>query len=313
MEFDLNLMRVFLMVMDEGSVTRAAQRLGLTQPAVSYALNRLREQFDDPLFLRTPNGMQPTPVALALAEPIERGLNSFAEAISLRQAFDPQRSSRRFRMAMSDIGVIVFLPELMEQLHTEAPRLQLEIRDVPLEDLPQALRDGEIDLAIGNLAGLRQQTCHAHLFHEHYCCMGRRGHPLLASGKLTRAQYRKLDHILVDSRGSSHRALDGILAEAGVPRRPALTLPHFSAAAEIARRTDLILTLPYRAALWLNRNEAFDILPVPVALPPLQVTVHWHPRFDTDPGTVWLRQRVITLLADPDNSAAAQSSSVEDR
>lgn len=298
MDFDLNLMRVFLMVMDEGSVTRAAQRLNLTQPAVSYALNRLREQFDDPLFVRTPNGMQPTPVARALAEPIERGLNSFAEVISMRQAFDPQQSKRRFRMAMSDIGVMVFLPELMEQLHTQAPKLQLEIREVALEALPQALRDGEIDLAIGNLEGLRQHTCHAHLFHEHYCCMGRQGHPLLTAGKLTRAQYRKLDHILVDSRGSAHRALDGILAEAGVPRRPALTLPHFSAAAEIARRTDLVITLPYRAALWLNRDQAFDILPVPIALPPLQVTVHWHRRFDADPGTIWLRERVVGLLGE---------------
>ena len=107
MDFDLNLMRVFLAVLHERSVTRAAQRLNLTQPAVSYALGRLREQFDDPLFVRTATGMQPTPVAFALADPIERGMNSFAEAVSLRQQFAPATSTRRFRLSMSDIGEMV--------------------------------------------------------------------------------------------------------------------------------------------------------------------------------------------------------------
>lgn len=299
MNFDLNLMRVFLTVMHERSVTRAAQRLNLTQPAVSYALGRLRDQFGDPLFQRTPSGMQPTPVAYALADPIERGMNSFAEAVSLRQHFEPATSTRRFQLSMSDIGEMVFLPPLMERVHAQAPRLQVEVREVPLEDLPQALKDGAVDLAIGNLAGLGRHTCHADLFSERYVCMGRRDHPVLAAG-LTRGQYKRLDHILVASRASAHRLLDDVLAEAGLHRQPYLMLPHFSAAAEIVRRTDLTVTLPYRAALWFNQTHTFEIRPLPIALPPLCVTVHWHARFESDPGMAWLRSLVVATLADHD-------------
>jgi DNA-binding transcriptional LysR family regulator len=286
MDADLNLMRVFLTVLQERSVTRAAQRLGLTQPAVSYALARLREQFDDPLFVRTASGMQPTPVAFTLAGPIERGMNSFAEAMNLRQRFDPGTSTRDFRLSMSDIGEMVFLPPLMERLHALAPRLRMEVLEIPLERLPQALKDGEVDLAIGNLAGLGRHTRHADLFAERYVCM-------------TRGQFKRLDHILVASRASAHRLLDDVLSEAGLHREPYLTLPHFSAAAEIVRRTDLTVTLPYRAALWFDRDHAFEIRPLPVALPPLAVTVHWHARFDSDPGTQWLRGLVVDTLADP--------------
>jgi DNA-binding transcriptional LysR family regulator len=296
-DFDLNLMRVFLTVLHERSVTRAAQRLNLTQPAVSYALGRLREQFNDPLFVRTATGMQPTPVAFALADPIERGMNSFAEAVSLRQQFDPATSTRRFRLSMSDIGEMVFLPLLMERVHALAPRLQIEVLEVALEHLPHALKDGEVDLAIGNLAGLGRHTCHADLFSERYACMGRRGHPVLSAG-LTRSQFKRLDHILVASRASAHRLLDDVLGEAGLHRQPYLTLPHFSAAAEIVRRTDLTVTLPYRAAIWFNRDNAFDIRPLPITLPPLCVTVHWHARFESDPGTMWLRRLVEATLAD---------------
>ncbi|CUI92434.1 Nodulation protein D 2 [Achromobacter kerstersii] len=297
MDFDLNLMRVFLTVLHERSVTRAAQRLNLTQPAVSYALGRLREQFNDPLFVRTATGMQPTPVAFALADPIERGMNSFAEAVSLRQQFDPATSTRRFRLSMSDIGEMVFLPPLMERVHALAPRLQIEVLEVALEHLPHALKDGEVDLAIGNLAGLGRHTCHADLFSERYACMGRRGHPVL-SASLTRSQFKRLDHILVASRASAHRLLDDVLGEAGLHRQPYLMLPHFSAAAEIVRRTDLTVTLPYRAAIWFNRDNAFDIRPLPITLPPLCVTVHWHARFESDPGTMWLRRLVEATLAD---------------
>ncbi len=297
MDFDLNLMRVFLTVLHERSVTRAAQRLNLTQPAVSYALARLRERFGDPLFVRTATGMQPTPVAFALADPIERGMNSFAEAVSLRQQFDPATSTRRFRLSMSDIGEMVFLPPLMERVHALAPRLQIEVLEVALEHLPHALKDGEVDLAIGNLAGLGRHTCHADLFSERYACMGRRGHPVLSAG-LTRSQFKRLDHILVASRASAHRLLDDVLGEAGLHRQPYLTLPHFSAAAEIVRRTDLTVTLPYRAAIWFNRDNAFDIRPLPITLPPLCVTVHWHARFESDPGTMWLRRLVEATLAD---------------
>nr|WP_275066935.1 LysR family transcriptional regulator [Achromobacter spanius] len=291
-------MRVFLTVLHERSVTRAAQRLNLTQPAVSYALARLREQFDDPLFVRTATGMQPTPVAFALADPIERGMNSFAEAVSLRQQFTPATSTRRFRLSMSDIGEMVFLPPLMERVHALAPRLQVEVMEIALEQLPQALKEGEVDLAIGNLAGLGRHTCHADLFSERYVCMGRGGHPVLSAG-LTRGQFKRLDHILVASRASAHRLLNEVLSEAGLHRQPYLTLPHFSAAAEIVRRTDLTVTLPYRAAIWFNRDNAFDIRPLPIALPPLSVTVHWHARFESDPGTMWLRRQVEATLADP--------------
>ncbi|WMD23674.1 LysR family transcriptional regulator [Achromobacter seleniivolatilans] len=290
-------MRVFLTVLHERSVTRAAQRLNLTQPAVSYALGRLRAQFDDPLFVRTATGMQPTPVAFALADPIERGMNSFAEAVSLRQQFDPATSTRRFRLSMSDIGEMVFLPLLMERVHALAPRLQVEVVEIALEQLPHALKDGEVDLAIGNLAGLGRHTCHADLFTERYACMGRRGHPVLSAG-LTRGQFKRLDHILVASRASAHRLLDDVLGEAGLHRQPYLTLPHFSAAAEIVRRTDLTVTLPHRAAIWFNRDKAFDIRPLPILLPPLSVTVHWHARFESDPGTMWLRRLVVDTLAD---------------
>ena len=227
--------------------------------------------------------MQPTPVAFALAGPIGQGMDAFADALSLRHRFDPATSARRFTLSMSDIGEMVFLPLLMERVHALAPRLQIEVVEVPMEALPQALKDGGVDLAIGNLAGLGRHTRHAVLFSEHYVCMSGAATWCCRAARRA-ASSRRLDHILVASRASAHRLLD----DAGRSRiaAPALSDPapfHRRRRDRAPHRPDRHPASPRGAVV--QPRARLRGPPLSLALPELTVTVHWHARFDSDPGS----------------------------
>lgn len=293
---DLNLLRVFQAIADERSLTLAGHRLHLSQPAVSYSLGRLRELFDDPLFIRTKSGMQPTPTAVELAKPIKRALQAVQDALSYAEQFDPAVSSRVFRGSMTDAAEMFFLPPVCELLQQQAPHSRLHITQTAPDMLEEALRTGQLDFAIGNLPALQPVTEHALLFTETYVCLTRQRKALPRQKTLTAAQFLALSHIHIQSAESSHQRLEETLRASGLHRTIALDIPHFSVLPHILERSDLAVTLPLRIAKLFNTNHQFAIYKLPTEIPPVDVTLHWHADFDNDAGNRWLRQAIIDLL-----------------
>ncbi|MEW9586213.1 LysR substrate-binding domain-containing protein [Paraburkholderia sp. DGU8] len=292
---DLNLLRVFQAILEERSLTRAGLRLDLSQPAISYALGRLRVLFDDPLFVRATEGMLPTPTAEQLALPLNRAIASIREALRHGEQFDPATSSREFRLSMSDIGEQVFLPPVCARLQPVAPLVRLEAEQVPVAEVEENLRLGQLDFAIGNLPALKPLTNHMLLFHEDYVCMTRK-RPGLPARRLSREKFLEMAHISVSSSESSHRSIDDSLRAEGMHRRIALRVPHFTVVPQILNRTDWMVALPRRVARLFNQGEEFAIYPMPVEVPEVEVTVHWHQMFHNDEGNRWFRELVIETL-----------------
>lgn len=296
-DVDLNLLRVFDAVLYERGVTPAATRLGLTQPAVSNALARLRAVFGDALFVRTAAGMDPTPFARELAEPVRQALALLESALAHGPGFDPASSTRAFRFYMSDLGQVEFLPPIVERVQSAAPGVRLEAAAADLEHIGDALGGGALDLAVGFLPGLGAPIKRRVLFRDPYVCLMRAGHPALA-GRLTRRKFLDASHVLVTYRGGGHRVIEEALERAGIARRIALRVPHFTVVPMVLERTDLILTLPARVARVYERRGSFRALPAPVPIPPAEVAVHWHERFESDPGNRWFREQIVELFSE---------------
>jgi DNA-binding transcriptional LysR family regulator len=295
-EVDLNLLRVFDAVARERQVTAAAARLGLTQPAVSNALGRLRGLFGDALFVRTPAGMDATPFARELAEPVRQALALLESALARGAGFDPATSARAFRFYMSDLGQIEFLPPLVERVRRAAPGVHLEAVALDPEAIGGALAAGAIDLAVGFLPGLEPPVRGRALFRDPYVCLMRADHPSIGA-RLTRRKFLEASHALVTYRGG-HRVIEEAIERAGIARRIALRVPHFTVVPMVLERTDLVLTLPARVARVFERRGRFKSLPPPVPIPPAEVALHWHERFEGDPGNRWLRALLIELFAE---------------
>jgi len=295
-DIDLNLLRVFRAIYEEGNLTAVADRLGLTQPAISYSLARLRTLLGDPLFVRSRHGMQPTAAATRLAGPISAALDMMNDALQGHRKFDASTSRRLFRISMSDLGELIFLPPLCEYLAVHAPGIRLEVDPVSIDALPEALRNGDIDLAIGNLIDLKPYSRYVTLFHEEYACMVRVGHPYADQDSLTLDDYLSLAHIFVSSNSNAHRLFENALLDHGVHRTIALQVPHFTVVPDIVQRSDMICSLPHRVARQFNRNGEFRIFPLPTPVPPSDVAVHWHDRFTHDDSNRWLRELVLQLL-----------------
>jgi DNA-binding transcriptional LysR family regulator len=291
-DVDLNLLRVFDAVLHESGVTPAAARLGLTQPAVSNALARLRKLFGDPLFVRTPTGMDATPFARELAAPVRQALALLESALAQGPGFDPATTTRAFRFYMSDLGQIEFLPPLIERVEQRAPGVRLEAVALDVEGIGAALASGTLDLAVGFLPALGPPIERRALFRDPYVCLMRAGHEIKS---LTRKRFLEAAHILVCYRGG-HRVIEEAFERAGI--RVALRVPHFTVAPMVLERTDLVLTLPARVARVFERGGKLKSLPVPLQIPVADVGVHWHERFEADPGNRWLREQVIDLFSD---------------
>ena len=290
----LNLLRVFDAVLREHGVTPAAAGLGLTQPAVSNALARLRALFGDPLFVRTPAGMDATPFARELAEPVRQALALIDAALAHGPGFDPASATRAFRFYMSDLGQIEFLPPLIERVQRAAPGVRLEAVALEVDDIADALATGALDLAVGFLPGLGPPVRRRALFRDPYLCLMRAEHPIKA---LTRRKFQEASHALVTYRGG-HRVVEEALERAGLARRIALRLPHFTVVPMVLERTDLLCTLPARVARVFEQRGGLKSLAPPVPIPTADVAVHWHERFEADPGNRWLREQVIELFQD---------------
>lgn len=293
---DLNLLRVFQAIADERSLTLAGDRLHLSQPAVSYALRRLRAIFKDPLFIRTKSGMQPTPSALELAKPIARALQAVQDALSYAEQFNAALSTRMFRVSMTDAAEMFLLPSMCEHMREHAPLAGMHVEQVPKANIEEALRTGQLDFAIGNLPMLKSGSRHALLFSETYVCLTRKRNGLPPRQELTVDEFLALSHVRVQSADSSHHQLEDVLRANGIDRPIALNIPHFSVLPSILARSDLAVTLPLRIARLFNENGQFSIYQLPVAIPAVEVTLHWHQDFEGDAGNRWMRQVIVDLL-----------------
>ncbi len=293
---DLNLLRVFLAIVEEQSLTRAGERLSLSQPAMSYSLGRLRALFDDPLFVRTRHGMQPTPIAQELSVIVARALDTVREALRYAERFDPQVSTRSFRLSLSDAGEMAYLPSICEEIKRLAPRIKVSVEPRPVEQIEEALRSRKLDFAIGNLPELTPRTRHQVLFEESYVCMRRKRSGAPRNAKLSLAEFTKASHVLVRSVEHSHHALDDALRSKGGVRDIGLEVPHFVALPGVLAVTDLIATLPRRLAEIFARGGVFEILELPVRIPTAEVTMHWHEHFHEDEGIAWMRELLSTVM-----------------
>lgn len=305
-ELDLNLLLVFNQLLLDRSVSKAADKLGTTQPAVSNALKRLRTAFNDELFLRTSRGMEPTPYALHLAEPVVYALNALQTAFTTRDSFDPLTSTRNFQLAMTDIGEMYFMPSLMVALSKVAPQVRVSTVRPNAGNLKADMESGTVDLALGLLPNLTTGFFQRRLFRHKYVCVFRKGHPV-ARSPMTLRQFSALEHVGVIAANTGHSEVDGLLERAGIHRKMKLVVPHFIAVGHILQSTDLISTLPERFA---QRCEApFGLLtsPHPARLPDIAINLFWHAKFNRDPANMWMRQLFVELFADSNLQLAKAS------
>ena len=283
---EANLLQLFDLLYSTRSVTRAAEQLGLAQPTVSIWLGKLREQLGDPLFVRTPSGMQPTPLADAMIATAREALESLRHLSSWDSKFDPASSERRFRICMTDASHVTLLPQLLAHVRSLAPGIRLGATRIDGQ-IGHALESGEADLALGLIpelgAGFYQQS----LFTQDWVCLANASHPRLKK-TLSLAAYQQEEHIGIVS-GTGHQLLDAALDRLHIDRRVALELPGFLGLAAIVSSTDLLITLPRQIGETLAQIGGLQVFPCPFAIAPFTVKQHWHTRYHRDAGNCWLR------------------------
>lgn len=293
---DLNLLVAFDALMAERSVTRAGARIGRTQPAMSAALARLRALLRDDLFVRSPAGLQPTPRALDLAEPIGRALADIQCTLDFVQAFDPLASAASFTLGFSEHPTHAVLPRLVEHLREVAPAIGLRIRSFTARDDAVAMLDaGTIDVAVGvppaNPVG---RILTQPLFEERFVCILRPGHPA-AEMPLTLSAFLALSHVLVSPENERHGRVDTALATLGRKRRLALTLPQMYAVPALVAHSDMIATLLEGVVQAAGFAERLVVRAPPLDLDPVKFVLLWHRRNDAHPAQRWLRSTIAAL------------------
>jgi DNA-binding transcriptional LysR family regulator len=292
--FDLNLLIVFDAVMQERNVTRAGGRIGLSQPAVSHALSRLRHMLKDELFIRTPEGMAPTPRAEQLAEPLRRALSDMQLALE-PELFVPSEASRHFDVAVNNYAAVVLAPSIMTTVISTAPGIRLDLRPSGLRDMPTLLDRGEHDLAIGTFDDVGERFARAPLLEDSFVIAMRRDHPALRH-ELTAETLAGLPHLEISSSGEDSSFVGQWLDARGLIRNVTHRAPRLSAAAILAT-TDMVAVLSRRLAEHWVRTYGLSTCKLPFASPTIRTGMLWHRRFDDQPAHRWLRQLVQEAAA----------------
>lgn len=289
-----HLLQLFDLLYDTRSVTRCAELLGQSQPTISIWLGRLRTQLHDPLFIRTPGGMAPTPQADALIGPCREILESMRRLMAWEIGFDPANAQRRFRICMTDASHITLLPRLLAHLRTHAPGIRLEAARID-GNTEQALGSGEADLAIGYVPWLGGGVYQQQLYVQDWVCLSKPGHPRLKP-PLGPEDYRREGHVSIAA-GTGAQLLEHGLALARIERRILLELPGFLGLGTIIRDTDLLATLPRHIGETLAHSHGLDVHPCPFTVESFAVRQHWHGRYHQEAGNRWLRQTVFQLFS----------------
>jgi DNA-binding transcriptional LysR family regulator len=290
-DLDLNLLRLFDAVHRTRNVSRAAELLDLTQPAASQGLSRLRTLLQDPLFMRSAGGVQPTPKAQRLAEPVRHALATLEQALGESAGFDPASATRTFQLHLSDIGEARFLPELLVALRERAPGVRVETRPLPREQVMEALDAGRIDFAIGFLPMVRESQ-RVRLLDDRYVVLLRQGHPFTRkrrSGAALLKAMGELEFVAVRSHADTLR----IVAQCNLEQRLRLVTEHFLVLPAIVHATDLAGILPRNIA---RGFQGYEIVEPPFPQREFTVSLHWSRRFEADPGNRWLRALIEELF-----------------
>lgn len=293
-KLDLDWLGVFVEIYKTRSVSRAADRLGLAQANASMALNKLRRHFDDRLFIRTSQGMEPTSRAQQVYPELQAALLHLDKARGAPDLFEPLSSARRFRICMTDISEIVLLPRLINHLQQAAPQVSVEAEKISAQT-PRRLESGDVDLAVGFMPDLEAGFYQQALFAQDFVCLAAADHPRVRA-KLSLAAFKAEGHIVVTTSGTGHAIVDQVMARQGVVRRVVLRVPSFLGVARIVAQTDLLVIVPRLLGQTLAMQEPVQLLRPPLPLPAYKVKQHWHERFNADAGNVWLRQTLATLF-----------------
>ena len=299
-ELDLNLLRIFDAIYRERSVSRAAESLGVSQPAVSQGLARLRHAMKDALFTRVAGGVAPTADADTLARMVQQALQLVNQALQNADHFDAATARRTFRLHMSDIGEVEFLPGLVRQVRRLAPGVRIETQQLEYRQIENALEGGRIDMAFGYLPGV-EKTRSQRLLTERYVVMARIGHPVLKP-RPSRADLARLDYLVVRHHTETARVLDRL----GLADRVRLSTPHFMVTPAILAQTDLAVVLPQRIAAKFALGGHLVVAHPRWSLPDFTVALHWSERAHRDPANQWLRRLVVDLFHEPARAAADQ-------
>ena len=284
---DLNLFRVLDAIHAEGGIGAAARALHLTQPAVTHALNRLREHFDDPLFVRQGNRVVPTDQARAIIEDVRLHLKGLQDTTRRQAGFEPSRLQMDFTVGFRDILESIVFPRLLPRLEREAPQVRIASRRVPAGDVERELVAGSIDLVIDRSLKVGAHVVHEHLVDEGLVVVMRRGHPLDGVA-LRKVDYLAARHVVVSPFGEPI-ALDVLLGQDGRFRHIALSCQHYFSAAQIAADSDLLLTMPRSYALSVSGSLPISLHPLPIRLKPIPVRMYWHESKQGDRAHAWFR------------------------
>jgi len=296
--FDLNLLPIAVALYDELSVSRAARRLGVSQPAVSRALRRLRDAFDDPLFVRRPSGIAPTPRAHALVQAIRPDLDRLQRDLASDEHFDPATSTRPITLAISDVAELAFFPSVIEHFRRHAPHSQICAASVTEAQLADGLESGQVDVAAGFFPALSARSFRQRRLSKHgFACLLRKGHPSWKR-RLTVAAYLSAEHIVIRAEGRSQELLERFIERRRMRRKAAVYTSHVLSVPFMVMESDLLATLPY-AVVTRFTSMTSDVV---AALPPFDISydlkLHWHRRFDNDPRSRWLRDQLAGVFKD---------------
>lgn len=296
-DVDLNLLPLFDELIRTRKVSAAARALGMSQPASSYALAKLRKLFNDPLFIRTHAGLHPTPLALKLAPAISKALRTIQDEILLEPeiSFQARDETRTFSINITAAGAVIFVPPILEHIAT-ARNITINIVDHPADQLHHLMESGKVDLACGFLSGIQEMNLHRQLlFRNPFVCIARRSHPRLR-GVLTREQYLLEEHAVV--RRSPHEStwLDRELKQRGIQRQCKITVPHALNIPSIIENSDLLATIPQPLAERFCAAGDLQMYRLPVELPLLAGYQYWHTRFHRDSAIIWLRRATSELF-----------------
>lgn len=295
-DVDLNLLKVFNELHLQGRVSKVADALDVTQPAVSNALARLRSVFGDELFLRTPRGMAPTPFAEQLAAPVAAALELLERAVNQRTPFEPAISDRSFTIAMADIGEMYFLPKLIRTLSARAAGVSISTVRNTSASLKDDMETGKVDFAVGLLPQLTSGFFQRRLLRQKYVCLMREEHRL-AWRPIALKDFVDAEHVVVSSPGTGHGLAEEFLERTGIRRRILLEVPHFVAVGHILQTTDLIATVPEAFAQRIAVPFGLRYVPHPAGLPDITINLFWHGTLHKDPANQWLRGIFMELFS----------------